>query len=487
MGNIEDVIKKVTPLNKKGKPLSEHLLIYDSSSETLEPLYFWILDLMNASFKGKVTKITDNFSSSPGSGHFSELRGKASQMQQEASRVLGTINNILKGVLNLIYDLKEFKIRLSHYDAANSSDKSKSEAGTLALKQIWMDRVDIQRGQGSINALSSGNLNFITLRDSFLAGKGVNDVDKMDLNERVKRILKPRVQEFEEWRKNSEKELRKRYEIEKLYLKSQVAALKLNAQWARPYLRAAQRLESTAELESDPALVSIFNTILLELTLMGQSEINIEEASLEGNLPPDFRKRSFNKRLRKYHSVVFVSFKFRGIPSKAGQHYLFGGRAEVSFKTYVFNDDELTLLKDEFENSGLEESLKLIQGMTDESLLQLKIDIDELLDEKKEDKKDSVNINPFAGLFSFLKVEKKDEKEDKKKKVKMLKEKGIKRESYAERYVRNLAEANTKNMSLNIYDIYKKAHGMAGMPFPYPEDEEVKTPQTTADRIFGFR
>ncbi len=103
MSEIDKIIAKVSSRyrDKKGNPLGspqEHNLVYDSSTEGLEPLYFWILDFMNDNFGGKVEKITDNFSSSPGSGHFSELQGKISQMQQEASRVLGTVNNILKGV-----------------------------------------------------------------------------------------------------------------------------------------------------------------------------------------------------------------------------------------------------------------------------------------------------------------------------------------------------------------------------------------------------
>ena len=78
-----------------------------------------------------------------------------------------------------------------------------------------MDKVDIQRGQGSINALASGNLQFVTLRDAFMIVDSIKAVDDLDLNERVKRILKPRVQEFFEWRKRSEQELRKRFEVEK--------------------------------------------------------------------------------------------------------------------------------------------------------------------------------------------------------------------------------------------------------------------------------
>ena len=497
MSDIDNAIIKISPHyerkaknKKKGAdisvPSAEHKLVYDSTSETLEPIYFWILDFMNGVFRGNVTKIIDNFASSPGSGHFSELQGKASQMQQESSRVLGTVNNILKGVLNLIYDLKEFKIRLAQYDDANSKDPAKSEAGILGLKQLWMDKVDIQRGQGSILAMSSGNLNFVTLRDAFFTARSLNDVDKLDLNDRVKRILKPRIQEFFEWRKRSEQELRKRFEIEKNYLKGQVDALKLNAKWAKPYLKAAQQLASNDKLGTNPALVNIFNTVMLELTLMGQNEIDIGDAIIGKDLPSDFK----NIKMRKYHPIVFVDFNFRGIPGKAGQHYVFGGKAEVTFKAYALNEEELKLLKDELENSDLADSLKLIQGMTDDSLEKLKFDINEILndEETSKEKINSEDTNPFTALFSFFKSSKpkikKDAEADAKAKLKLLKEKGVKPESYTEKYVRNLAEAEAINTCFNVFEIYKKAHGMAS--FPYKNDATVSAPMTEAEKLFGF-
>ena len=486
MGEIDDIIVKISPFYKKKKGPSMHYnLVYDSSSETLEPVYFYLLDLMNKMFGNKVEKIIDNFASSPGSGHFSELQGKASQMQQEASRVLGTVNNILKGVLNIIYDLKEFKIRLSHYDAAKSKDDNVKEAGILALKQIWMDRVDLaQRGQGSLNALSSGNLQFVTLRDAFMVVKSVNDVDKLDLNDRVKRILKPRVQEFFEWLKRSEQELRKRYEIEKIYLKSQVQALKLNARWAKPYLKAASQLTANEKLARDAGLVTIFNTILLQLTLIGKNELEVKDAILSKRIPKAFKKI---KGLRKYYSVVFVDFTFRGIPSKMGQHYTFGGRAEVNFKAYSLNEEELLLLEEKLGDTDLDSALKLVSGMTDDSLLQLKADIDEILSEKEEtQEKKEENTNPFSALFSSLsfKSEKKDEKDEKKEKLEKIKKKGIRTENYAEQYLRSVSEADAKNSCFDVYDIYKKGHGMA--TFPYATESEGRAPRSSAEKFFGF-
>ncbi|HKZ33621.1 MAG TPA: hypothetical protein VJ142_00050, partial [Candidatus Nanoarchaeia archaeon] len=224
----------------KEQPLAKHGLVYDSSSETLEPVYFFILDLMN-DFGFETEKIIDNFTSSPGSGHFAELGQRATVMQQQATKILGDVNTVLRSVLNVIYDLKEFRIRLSHYDALK--DKNKKEAAILALKQIFMDKVDINKGNSSIKALAISQAGYQTLIDAFLFSKDVKDVDKLDLNDRVKRILRPRILEFGDWLEHSEKELRKRYELERSYLQSQVNSMKLYARWAKPYLRAAQQLE----------------------------------------------------------------------------------------------------------------------------------------------------------------------------------------------------------------------------------------------------
>ncbi len=476
---LDEGIKNADPLSARN-----FKLIYDSTSETLEPVYFWILDYVGKVYGGdkNVEKLIDSFASTPGSGHFSELQGKASQMQQESSRVLGTVNNILKGVLNLIYDLKEFKIRLSHYDASKSKDKNIKESGMLALKQIWMDKVDMQRGAGSINALSSGNLQFITLRDSFMIVNTPEEVDKLDLNDRVKRILKPRIQEFLEWQKRSEQELRKRFEIEKIYLKSQVEALKLNSRWAKPYLRAAQQLTMSTGLAGRPQMVTAFNTIMLELTLLCKDKIKVEDSVALKELPRDFKKF---KGLRNYYNIMVIDFRFRGIPNKFGQHYTFGGKSEVEFKAYALNEREIELIKKKLEDSDLSDSLKFIQGMTDDSLEQLKIDIDDILGETEEEKaKKEEASDPFTALFSAFSSKKSEKKEDKKEKLKLFESKGIKTDNYAESYIRALAEAKAKTVCFDTYDNFKKSMNMAS--FPYQEDAETRVPQTKVEKFFGF-
>ena len=286
-----DAVKAVKP-KEAYDGFEEHTITYDSSSETLEPVYFWILDKLKE-MAGPTEKLIDTFTSSPGSGHFSEMGMKATQMQEQASKILGSVNTVIKSIVNIIYDLKEFKIRLEQYSAMNSKNKDEKEAALLGLKQIWMDNVDVKRGRGSINMLAQ-DLNFVTIRDAFMMVDSEEAVEKLDLNDRVKRILKPRIQEFLKWKDLSGKELKKRYDIERAYLKSQVNSLKLYTRWARPYLRAASMLEQRES--NNLALVTAFNSILMELTLLSTSPFNFENAVFNKNLPDSFRGMNLKRK-----------------------------------------------------------------------------------------------------------------------------------------------------------------------------------------------
>ncbi|MCX6748600.1 MAG: hypothetical protein NT076_03265 [Candidatus Pacearchaeota archaeon] len=454
----------------------EHKITYDSSSETLEPVYFWVIDKLKE-MVGPTEKLIDTFTSSPGSGHFSEMGLKATQMQEQATKILGNVNTVIKSIVNIIYDLKEFKIRLEQYSAANSKNKDEKEAGLLSLKQIWMDNVDVKRGRGSINMLAQ-DLNFVTIRDAFMMADSEEAVEKLDLNDRVKRILKPRVQEFLKWKDLSGKELKKRYDIEKTYLKSQVNSLKLYTRWARPYLRAASLLEQKES--NNLSLVTAFNTILMELTLLSKKDFDFRDAVFNKNLPDSFRDL---KLKRNYSSCVLTEFVFTGIPQRVGQHYTFGGRVEVTFRGYSLNDDEIKMLKQKLEESDMNEAMKLIQGTTDDSLKVLQEDLDALLKEDDEEKKEEAkgeDTNPFAALFGL--AEKKPGKEEKKEEKKITE---IKPDNYTEKLVRAITETSAREACFKVYDIYKKGHGMACHPDWY-YNLNVQVPHSKWKGILGI-
>lgn len=438
-------------------PIERHTLIYDSFSEGLEPIYFWILDKLNDDYK-KVDKIVDNFISSVGSAHFSEFGIKLTKMQEEAMKMMGSANTVIKSILNIIYDLKEFKMRLAIYEKLRSENKGEKEAAKLSLKQVWMDTVDIKRGQSSIKALAlTQQGGFVTLIDAFMAVEN-EDLEyqgsEVDLNERVKRLLKQRIVEYYIWVKESERELRKRYEIEKIYLKSQVNSVKLYTRWIKPYLKAAKQLEQNARPTA--ALVSAFNTALFEITLLGETYYKPEDDISKGDLPKMFK----NITARKYSPIIIVEITFRSAPERNQQGgYGFRGKTEITFTSYALNEDELKILRKQLEEDDLNDAMNLIEGATTESLEQLKLDIDEFLDEKineKKKKESSFDENPFSALFSFFKDKKEDEKEGKENK--------LNEDSYAEKIIRSQAIIEARKRCYKVYDGYKKAHKMPSLP-----------------------
>jgi hypothetical protein len=228
---------------------------------------------------------------------------------------------------------------------------------------------------------------------------------------------------------------------------------------------------------------------------MGTRKIGVEGETTKSlfqlaTLPQEFKRLA--KKIREYNSVVIVDFHFIGIPSKIGQHWGFGGKAEIKFKAYGLNDDEITLLRKKLDESDVADALKLVQGMTDESLQQLQLDIDEFLGEEKEKKeeKKSSDTNPFSALFDFgFGKKKKSEKDEKKEKLEKLKKEGVKKDSYAEAFVRNIAIAGAMDTAFLIYDVLKKNYGMASFAFAGEKGTWLgvgKAPPVPGEKLFGF-
>jgi hypothetical protein len=449
---------------------------YNSSSESLEPVYFWIIDFLNSMGGGECLKIVDNFVSSPGSGHFSEMMGKATRMQEEGMKILQTIGVLIKSVINIIYDLRQFELRLNDYKAANGVfGKQKMDAGNLALKQTWLDNVDIKRGNSSIKAMTFSQQGaFVTLLNAFFMVNTDKDIEQADLNDIVKRVLEQRLLEYNEWKKLSEYELNKRFGMEKAWLKSQVDSLKLYARWAKPYLQVAEQLKMANSLSSSSALVKAFNTNLMQLVVRKDFSVNVEDSVVNKKLPSGFERLAEKGEVRSYTGCVFVDFKFRGIPQRVDQHYGFGGKSDVVFSAYCLNNEELDELKKRLEESDVNDALKLVEGVTTESLKEIENDIryflegadDRILKEQqtKEAKKNeekAENINPFTALLGKGTFWGKDDKKSNSKSSSQ----SIKPDNYAEKVIRQLGIGNAKASLFTVYDVYKKAHGMGSVPF----------------------
>jgi len=506
---IRDEIKKSTDSDLKSKLrklLVENItklsgssniykLSYDSMSEGLEPIYFWILDFMtdsgpNGIKMDEVIKYKDEYDASVASGYFGEMGSRASVMQDRAMKIMATINTVVRSIINLIYDLREFNIRLGYYDKLHSENSSVKQAAVLALKQIWMDQVDIKKSRGSINALSQ-QLEFVTLRDAFLAIWSIERIKDVDLNERVKRILSARLVEYQEWENNSEKELRKRFNIEKSYLKSQVASLKHYTAWVKPNLIAAKKLGVTNFMtsgRSSPNLVNTFSNLELHLGLFGKLLVKPEDTN------PRYKNLTFD---RKFYACIEVDIVFRTVPKsyqgQYGSHYVHSGRTDIIFKSYSLTDEEI----EEIYKLKEQEDLELIEEMTSVSLKEIQEDIEMFLkddDEIKMEKlkgKDKINFLKERLSRSTTSEERKSMQRQIDEEILFMKQQGIDKFVIPfgnlfkgfkqateplkylfsalglrhnlptpEKSIRKEALTEAEQKCYTIYDVYKKAHGM---------------------------
>ncbi|MCR4284694.1 MAG: hypothetical protein NUV97_01455 [archaeon] len=477
---VEGILKKYKEDKQKdggytfpANSIANYKIHFDSQQSQLEPIYYWLLDFVQDA-GWTMEKLTDNFVSSPGSGHFSEMGQKVALMQDKGIKILADVNTVIKSVLNLIYDLKEFEIRLEHYDDAKSKDPKKRESGILALKQIWLDNVDMKRGRGAIHQLATMEMGYTTLREAFMVANNQKDLENMKsekggavINDQVYRILVPRLSEFLKWMDYSEKEMRKRFSIEKSYLKSQIETIKLYSSWMKPYLKAAEELRQKG-FDGNAALVNAFSTSMFELTLFGKKEVK-----------PDPKFGDY-KLKRKYYQCIVINLKYRGhvsqrVTQKGDYGFAMGGRVDMDFDAYSLNEEEVKIIMDKLKNQDALDSLKFSGDVAAEALEELREDLEHFL-EKKEDKEEKKkaedDINPFTALFGLFK--KKEKKSDGKKKN-IIDIKNVKKDNFVEKSVRADAALAASDWLYNVYDIYKKAHGMASSAEPFENADEEKT------------
>jgi len=269
------------------------------------------------------------------------------------------------------------------------------------------------------------------------------------------------------WKETSEKEIKRRFEIEKSYLKSEVESLKLYTKWAKPYLKASEELRMKG-FEKDPSLVSAFSTTRFELVLLGKGK----------SANPDDKKFRGYKLKRAYFPIFVVSLNYRGalaqkVTQKGDYAFGYGGRVEISFDSYALNSEEIELIRKKMDESDIEDGLKLVERNTGVALDQLKDDIEKYcgkdekqqLKEKKEKEqkeKRQDDTNPFVALFKLFTFD--FSSDTKKEKIKIDKKEDIKPDNFVEKDVRSNCENTAKKLLYTIYDVYKKAHAMASSP-----------------------
>lgn len=389
----------------------------ESFGISLEPKYFWIVDFIKK-IGFKPEKHMEQIGASVVSKFFGEMSARKQHLERRGMELISTVNTIVHSIINLLYDLREFDRRLKIYDDIDSDKPEQKLAAEEALKRVWMDEVDIKKGNGSILAMSStqrGGLEFSTLRDAFVKANKIEDVNNMDLNDRVKQVLRGRLKEYIYWKEESGKELRQRKRIELAYLKAQLNSLKLYSQWARPYLEAAQRLSFEDVKSNDPELIQAFDQNVVRIKIRAKKEYPLKGFFQRGGLPRGYKPPETWSEKRKKQivaeklgpvaiGVIEVDFIYRTKPAlseyaQTGSAFRNLGKLEIEFKGYAMSKEEYDLL----EKQEAFEAMKYIEGMTSETLDAMREDIERYLEEgEKEEKRAKAAAKPKAFLDQFL-------------------------------------------------------------------------------------
>ncbi len=417
----------LTPKMLKGNVYQQYLLGLDTMAEGLESSYYWILSFWGDKFfnqKYEIRKAQEYFAATETSYIFGDMGARRTNLEKRAQELLALINQLIRTIINILWDLREFEIRIQRYTELQSKDKDIQRSADLALKSIWLSEVDMKKGAGSINNLVQ-QLNFVTLRDAFMFIDTMQDKEKvlkdigekdeekgMDLPMIVKRILLGRVTEYMDWRELSEKELTKRFDIEKAYLRHEVASMKLYTAWVRPYLFSINRLtmplpEKMAKLIPDTGtkhdtnigwgriyspqaeLVTTFETAQIFVELFGTKDLTDKYGG----------SAVFGED--KIYGAIEADFVFRTLPGQVDQRrYMQRGNLDIIFTAYSLDEQR----KKDLESREEDEVLKQATQMTDDTLQALRNDLAhfEADDVEAELPKIEVPKPKFASLFGDL-------------------------------------------------------------------------------------
>jgi len=430
------------------KPIATHRLIRITSKISIEEPYFWIMDQLKQTWGyHRFDKIIDLFASSEQSSLFGAAQQRLGLQQDKVSQFLATIGKMIKELFQLVRELRILDERISYYEKSKGGEQS----ADITLKGIWIDLVEGgSKNPASVYGMAS-QLGFLTLPDLFFSTmvqkqEDVNKkVEALDINRKVKEVLKRKLYTYITWRESTYKELTVRRTFTLKYLRQHYNAIKMYIEWVKPYLRNIKRMQLNERLMESASIVSAFETAAMEVEYLAM--------------------KTGSGKKGEYYPCVLVTFEYRTKPSLSFQQegYQRGpihvGEVHITFRGYAWTEKDIENYK-KYRNSesfeilySIDDSLRAamdalgdeLRKYLEEAGEKLEIKPEETKKEKKEQKPPmtfdlfSSAFKGFSEIFrSFSSAEKQKEFERQNKK--------------------EAAEKDARGAIWQTYKNYKKAH-----------------------------
>ncbi|MGC8681875.1 MAG: hypothetical protein ACP5TF_01105 [Candidatus Acidifodinimicrobium sp.] len=213
-------------------------------------------------------------------------------LEDRVMQILGAVNQVLKSIINIIYELKEIDRNLEFYYKSRSQDKNVAQAAEQELKRIFIDNVDARKGGASLLSLSrSANQNpagpgYLDIVSVFYAINSLDDVEKLNRNEMYKNILRNRRLEYDDWKKMNETDLKTRRNLLLQYLESQAASFEFYKKSAYQNLVILKRMSMKgvskgAEFQKQTGMLDFSEYALFTVDVIGYKEVYLGNYNVE--------------------------------------------------------------------------------------------------------------------------------------------------------------------------------------------------------------
>ena len=263
------------------EPRKKYALSFKSENYSVEEMYFWLVGhAMNDWSMPYLHKITDLFAASQGSSMFGDLNSRMTALQNQASNLLATTQNMSKDLFKRVRELRQIRERLAYYVKADSEkdikDRKKEDSigAEATLKDIWINLVE---GGGENPASVYGmakTVGFVVLPDLFLQAPPMKReeikkyVDDLDFNPAVKTALERKLYQFNVWKDRTREELEFKEKFQKKLIYQHYTNIRQYLNWIKPYLRNVKSLSADQDLMSSHGIINAFETSMVEIEVL---------------------------------------------------------------------------------------------------------------------------------------------------------------------------------------------------------------------------
>jgi len=472
----KDTLKE---LAKIGKPVNDYDMTYELYQGSVERFYFWLIDQLKWDMSYKVYKLEDNFMTSITSSFWGSIEQRRSTQQEKVSQYLGLIANMIKSLFQILRSLRIMEERQQYYIDSKNGDKS----AEIALKGLWVDLVEGGgKNPASVYALAA-QVGFVTLPDLFfdITPKNKDDVDRVvdavDINKKVKEVLKRKLKQFMLWKESTEKEMTSSKTFHLKYLRQHFNTIRLYMTWIKPYLKNIQKLKQQGKRTED----------ILEISDIAINDIEIfatkDRIMVVGGDPlkrREARYPSYEYLFQKYFPVIRLKFEYRTVPDLAyHQEYQRGavhmGYTHMIYESYVLTRPQIEayMKSKELEDIDLLEDINESMVALKDDLIKYLKEADELDVEKKlgikkkeEKQKDMLSslfkfdkvFEPFVGVVDFLTLKPFRKKDENGLKTADDIKKLTEPKTYLQKKEKDWAKTIAELDLWGLYDVFKKAH-----------------------------